>query len=138
MNLTEEWRKKNKACPDGVKWWKDQKEKDAIKIVLKLADHNYPWANWLLVRLMTHKQKVQYAVFAAEQVIEIYEKKYPEDDRPRKAIEVAKEFIKDPSDDNKKAADAAHSAADAATDVTIKKRIIEYGISLVESGKEEK
>ena len=181
MNLTKEWLKSNNACSDCVKWWEDQTEADAIRVVLKLVDHNYNWSSWLLVRLMSHKQKVQYAVFAAEQVIEIYEKKYPKDDRPRKAIEAAKAFIKDPSDNKKKATNvaaanaayaaavdtadtadtadvayaayaaayaadadvadvayAAYAAANATYAADIKKRIIEYGISLVESGKEEK
>ena len=56
-----------------------QKEKDSIKILqLLMRKRNYDWASWLIVRLMTYKQYVSYAVFAAEQVIDIFEKKYPE------------------------------------------------------------
>jgi len=36
------------------------------------------------------EDSVKLAIFAAEQVIEIYEKKYPNDKRPREAIEAAK------------------------------------------------
>ena len=116
MKLTEEWLKENNACYVGILWFKNQEESDGIKVVLKLlSEDKFSWANWLLVRLMTHIQKVQYAVFAAEQVIDIYEKKYPEDKRPRLAIEAAKAFIKDPSDTNKNAAaNAVAYAADAA------------------------
>jgi len=55
-----------------------------------------------------------YAIFAAEQVLGIYEKKYPEDGRPRKAIEAAKAWIKNPFEETKKAAYAADAAARAA------------------------
>jgi len=65
------------------------------------------------VRVMTYKQYVSYAIFAAEQVIDIYEKKYPKDTRLRAAIAAAKKCIKDPSDGNKKAA-AAYDADAAA------------------------
>jgi len=54
-----------------------------------------------------YKMYVSYAVFAAEQVLPFYEKKYPNDDRPRKAIEAAKKCIDNPSDENKEVARAA-------------------------------
>ena len=61
---------------------------------------------------MNKKQAVQYAIFAAEQVIDIYEGKYPNDKRPRNAIEAAKAYLKNPSKETK--ADAyASAAADA-------------------------
>ena len=74
-----------------------------------------------------------YAIFAAEQVIGFFEKKYPEDKRPRKAIEAAKDYLKDPSDKNKAAAyAAAYAAADAAKkDVQV--NILNYGIKLLEN-----
>ena len=62
-----------------------------------------------------YRMYVSYAVYAAEQVIDIYEKKYPDDKRPRKAIEAAKACIKNPSAKNKEAAGwAAAWAAGAA------------------------
>jgi hypothetical protein len=54
---------------------------------------------------------VKYAVFAAEQVIDIFEKKYPDDKRPRKAIEVTKKYIENPSAANAEAAYNAYVAA---------------------------
>ena len=55
-----------------------------------------------------------YAIYAAEQVIGIFEKKYPIDKRPRKAIEAAKAYLKRPCAETKKAAYAAAYAAYAA------------------------
>jgi hypothetical protein len=63
---------------------------------------------------MNYKQYVSYAVFAAEQVVGIYEKKYPDDKRARKAIEAAKLCISKPTEENKRAAYTAAYAAYAA------------------------
>ena len=116
MEITEKFlRIDNHACDEGYKWWLSNEEPtDVIATAKKLnSDGHNNWSNWLIVRFMSHEQKVQYAIFAAEQVIDIYEKKYPNDDRPRKAIEAAKNYLKDKSLKNKKAAYAA-AAADAA------------------------
>jgi len=104
------------ACKSGMVWVTENKliGMPAIDFLNKLIEaDNLDWANWLIVRVMNKKQKVQYAIFAAEQVIDIYEKKYPTDDRPRKAIEAAKEYLAHPSVKNKTAADAAVYAAAA-------------------------
>ena len=62
------------------------------------------------------KDSVELAIYAAELVIDIYEKQYPDDDRPRKAIEAAKTYLKSPTDKNRQAAAwAARAAARAAT-----------------------
>jgi hypothetical protein len=88
------------------------------------------------------KDSVAMAIFSAELVIDIFEKKYPQDNRPRKAIEAAKEWLKDPTDQNTAsaayAARAAAYAADAAAyaayaaDAVLKTKIIRYGIKLLE------
>jgi len=57
---------------------------------------------------------VKLAVYAAELVIDIYEKQYPNDKRPRNAIEAAKKYLKKPTKANAYAADAAANAAYAA------------------------
>ena len=83
-----------------------------------IAYGRFDWANWLIVRLMNRKQKVQYAIFAAELVIDIYEKKYPDNDKPKKAIEAAKAYLKNPSKKTKSdASNAANEAAYAAANV---------------------
>ena len=115
MNITKGRLKKNDACIEGVKWFLAQKEKNGVKVIKKLVtEKKLDWANWGIVRIMTYKQRIQYAVFAAEQVIDIYEKKYPKDDRPRKAIEAAKVCIKSPTEKNKDTANAAAHSAYAA------------------------
>ena len=116
MEITKEWLTEKSACSEGVKWFNAQKETDAVKVLKKLIKEKHlDWANWTIVRVMNYKQYVSYAVFAAEQVIDIFEKKYPTDKRPRDAINFAKKYIDTPSAENKKAAAyAAYAAADAA------------------------
>ena len=97
MKITKKFlRIDNHACESGYQWWLDHgNPSDVIQTLRKLTEDNHnDWANWVIVRVMTHEQKVQYAIFAAEQVIDIFEKKYPSDDRPRKAIEAAKNYLK--------------------------------------------
>ena len=124
MKITEEFLTSHNACKSAMKWVTENKliglhEIDFIKKLME--SEKYSWANWLIVRLMNKTQKVQYAIFAAEQVIDIYEKKYPDDLRPRKAIEAAKSYLDNPCKKTKAYAaayvdDAAAAAAAAADD----------------------
>lgn len=148
MRITQEWIEKHKPCEESVNWW--DREPDPFKILDKLIkEDKLDWANWFIVRLMTHQQKIRYAIYAAEQVLDIFEKKYPEDKRPRLAIEAAKRWLKNPSEKNKTAAyaaanaayaaaNAAYAAADAAADAAanaayadMKTKIIQYGIKIL-------
>ena len=59
------------------------------------------------------KDSVALSIYASELVIENFEKMYPNDERPRKAIEAAKKYLKNPTDKNEYAESAAWSAASA-------------------------
>jgi hypothetical protein len=71
------------------------------------------WESMRIVKAWHWKKEdsVAMAIFSAELVIDIFEKKYPDDKRPRQAIEAAKEYLKNPS---KKTARAAARSARAA------------------------
>jgi len=115
--ITIEWLESKNACQDGVDWFtKQNKEFESIPLLnLLIKKNQLDWANWLIVRVMDYSQYVSYAVYAAEQVIDIFEKEFPDDKRPREAIEAAKKCIENPSEENKKeAAMAAARAADSA------------------------
>ena len=119
MKITKRWLQEKGACRKAIEDFEAQKEQDAIKILNLLLEQNeLDWANWLIVRVMTRKQYLSYAIFAAEQVIDIYEKKYPDDNRPRNAIEAAKKVLKFDSrknrNDTSTTAAAAYDAANAA------------------------
>ena len=114
MKITKKWLKNNNACQEGQDWFFNQKEVEGIKVVRTLIKNdNLVWANWLIVRMMNKKQKVGYAIYAAEQVISIFESKYPNDDRPRKAIKAAKRYLNNQSRENATYAVSAASAASA-------------------------
>ncbi len=66
---------------------------DFIEKLIELNKLN--WANCLIVRCIKHKiNKINYTIYAIEQVIDIYEKKHPNDNKPRKIIENIKSWIK--------------------------------------------
>ena len=151
MLVTAEFLKEKEACTDGYRYvsekgWLGLETVPFLRNLM--TDKKYDWANWLIVRCMVKKQYLAYAIYAAEQVIEIYEKQYPKDDRPRKAIEAAKKYLEKPTDKNKDAAahaadaaDAAAYAADAADAARaayaaareqMQIKILEYGIGLLE------
>ena len=110
MKLSVRILKKHGACVEAVDWVKGRKNKSYKALFSEcLAGDHLDWANWMLVRLLNKENKIRYAIYAAEQVIKIYEDKYPGDDRPRNAIQAAKRYLKNPSDEN-----AAYAAADAA------------------------
>ena len=80
------------ACTSGVEWYKINKQPQtveaAITLLLKSSEsERYNWSNWALSQFLSPKNKLRYAIFAAQQVLDIFEKKYPTDNRPRRAIE---------------------------------------------------
>ena len=141
MNITLKKLEELNACQEARKAFPKKwgKEVDSLTLLKSLRDrNNYIWANWLIVRIMTRKQYLSYAIFSAEQVLDIYEKKYPNEKRPRLAIEAAKKVLEQNTKENKDAAYASASAADAAAYAAYAARkkmqlkILNYGIRLLE------
>ena len=124
--ITEEWLLANNACEDGIDFFLSLKE-DSLPIetvVAKLIEaHHEPWANWLITHKLNLRQKVEYAIYAANSVIGIFEREYPDDSRPMDAIVAAQKWLFTPTDvvsyatfdaaDNA-ASDAVHDAHAAA------------------------
>ena len=132
MKITVEKLTEMKACPDGIEWFKETFPngvglKRGAKIALECDQ--FAFANWFISRQLSDKNKIQYAIYAAELVLHIFEEKYPDDKRPWKAIEASKNYLILETD---AAAYAAAYAADAAyADGTTKVKIIDYGVSLI-------
>ena len=115
MKVTKQYLKNINACSEVIEWFINQKETDSIKIIKKLIKENkLDWANWFICRLFNKKQRVKYAIYAAKLVLPIFEKVYPDDKRPRIAIQAAKAYLKRPCKNTKASAYAAAYAADAA------------------------
>ena len=134
------WVEDNHACQGAREWFAEELNGKRSMPVSKLISllkqiDRIDWANWLVVRLMTHDQQIMYAIYAAEQVIEIYEARYPNDTRPRNAIQAAKTYMEDKTEANKDkvthavvyAADAAYAAASSKMRI----QILNYGLGLI-------
>ncbi|MFA4845634.1 MAG: putative immunity protein [Patescibacteria group bacterium] len=67
-----------------------------------------PMPDWYVEADIRQRVMVRFAILSAEAVLSIFENRFPGDDRPRKAIEAAKEYL------NQKGAAAARAAAAAA------------------------
>ena len=118
MKVTVEWLRGWGACKPGVdRFILKHKQSAELETVINghIEDNTLDWANWLIVRKMTHKQQIRYAIFAAEQVLYLYEEKYPDDKRPRQAIEAAKAVLKKNNVKTREAARAAWAAVEEAT-----------------------
>jgi len=133
MKITTEFLKSLNACQSGINLVATYPDKDHEAVIRRLvADDHWDYANWLLPRLMSYKGYVSYAVYAAELVLPIWKKKYPNDDRPLKVIEAAKRCIDDPSNENKGAAWSAWAARLAAAGAGgLEAKIIEKGLEIL-------
>jgi len=81
-----------------------------------IEDDKEYWSEMRIVKAYhwTKKDSVSLAIFSAELVLENFEKKYPDDKRPRNAIEAAKKVFIDDTEENRSAWSAARSAAESA------------------------
>jgi hypothetical protein len=119
MKLTIKNLRELHACSEGVAWFEksgcETTEGAIAKILKSKHAKKYQWANWLLSRVFTQDNATRYAIFAARQVLEIFEKTYLEDKRPRSAIEAAERCLKTHSEEDKLAAESAASAVSSAS-----------------------
>ena len=117
MEITFKWLDDKCACREGLVWYKNHKETDPLKLMDSLIRNDkLDWANWLIVRMMKRNQYLSYSIYAAEQVIGIFEKEYPNDRRPRQAIDAAKAVLKRDTAENWAASEAAFEAASMASE----------------------
>ena len=116
MKITKQWLDNNNACDDAIEWYLKQKETNFFKLVKEAKKiKKYDWINFAVARKLKKMDRIKYAIYAAKQVLYIFEDKYPEDKRPRLAIKAANKYLKNPNTKNKNAyAAAADAAADAA------------------------
>ena len=101
MKITKRWLERYDVYKNDIKYATENNlinlsDVDFVKKLIK-AD-KLDWANWTIVWSLNKINMIKYAVFAAELVLPIFEKKYPNDDMPRKAIEAAKQFILYPTE----------------------------------------
>jgi hypothetical protein len=156
MKLTLEILQEKGACEESIERFGKEycfTVEQAIKMMIK--EKLYDWCNWLLSKLLSEDDNIRYAIFAAEQVIHIFDKQYPEDKRPRNAIDAAKKYLEIKNSITARAAAraagdaawAARAAARAARDAAwaagaagnaakekLQRKIIRYGLKMIPKG----
>ena len=110
IHLTKEKFLDKSPCPEGLAF-AESLNFDFVKIWNKCKRGD--WLIWLLLNfnLAGKVDYVKISVACAEVCIKNYEKQYPNDDRPRKAIKAAKNWISNPCEKSWSAVRSARSAA---------------------------
>ena len=115
MNTTLNKIKSHRPCRDG---WeklvtylgKTEADDDELSIATIIESNGIKDAIWALRAVDGHDKEIRlFAADCAESVLHIYEDKYPGDDRPRKAIQAARDYANGLID--AAARDAARAAA---------------------------
>ena len=88
-------------------------EDDPADYISQLPSRVDHLATLVKAKTCTKEEAVEYAIIQAELVLHIFEKDFPDDKRPRQAIEAARKWWREPNADNEW---AAHNAADVACD----------------------
>ena len=112
MKITKQWLEGiDVFCEKDIKWFMNQEERGGIKLVEKLIEKDIQLANRLLIMLMDHKQYLKYSYDVAEMALPVFEKHYPNDKRPRKALELTKKYLENPTIENKDEAYKSYKGA---------------------------
>ena len=94
------------------------------KTPLEILDLDIPAADriWVMTRpgVMSKKEYVEFAIACAKRSLKNFESRYPDDKRPHNAIMAAVTWLKNPTEQNRKRAASAASAASAERDQQIK------------------
>ena len=103
MKITKRFIESLDPCDDGYEFWLKAKKPDLADFMLHaLNENHFKWAIWLFVRSVEKITNVKLALFSAEQMLHIFEEKYPKDNRPRLAIQATKDYISNPCEETVK------------------------------------
>ena len=110
--ITKEYLKSLRPCADRFENYLCHYAKwsGSLAEFLELEKISHTDKVWVFTRSIDKEKQRLFAADCAESVLHIFESKYPNDDRPRKVIQVARSKITDAAD----AADAARAASRAA------------------------
>jgi hypothetical protein len=140
VKLTLEWLEEKGACADGIAWWRASGLTDGIAVCERLVaedeQEKTEWANWLVARLLSWPGRIRYAVYTTEKVLPLFEAQYPDDKRPRQAIDAAKRVLENDTPETRDAAWAALAAPAAAEDAVLRD-IVNHGIELLQAERKE-
>ena len=154
--VTKQHLKKHGACSDGYKYWIKVDKPDLGEFIRhcikdkdnkETEDNPLNYANWLIVRCMSREQYIQYSIYAAKQCLSEFERHFPDDKRPREAIEAAAKALKCNMAENRSAAasaawsaarsaarsaaESSESAARSAAESAMQIKILRYGMRIM-------
>jgi hypothetical protein len=87
----------------------------SISEFLQLDNITYEDKIWVWKKFATKNEAVKFGLKCAQSVLNIFEDRYPEDKRPRLALEAVDNYLQNPTEENKrKCKNAAYAAAAAA------------------------
>ena len=116
MKLTMDILIAKNACKDGLDWYKengcDTVEGTIEKVLQTDVTERFEWSVWLISRMIDRKRCCRFAIYSAELALPIFEGKFPDDKRPRIAVEATKRFLV--GETTHKELNAAYTAAAAA------------------------
>lgn len=118
MKITKQKIESLGPCIDGYNWYLFNGTEDLLETLLKVNEERPSWVTWALLKLMSKIQYLTLSIFSSEQILHLFENKYPNDKRPRLAIEAAKAVLFNNTEENRRiCAKAEISAMDASNDV---------------------
>jgi len=73
--ITLEKLKEMRACPLAIDWFVSKDTTDLMTLYEMAKEENHlDWAIWYIVRIMNRQQQIQFAIFDAELVLDVFEK----------------------------------------------------------------
>lgn len=125
--ITIDFLQRKNACAGGVAAFIDAfpgRESVPLDEVVRFAiedgkSFHLKYANWLLNRCMTQRQRMRYAIFASENALPYHERRHPKNKTPRNAINAAKMVLKRNTEANRAAALAAYDAIQTTDDIQV-------------------
>ena len=116
LRITNEYIKSLSPCEDRFNNYIQHYENTDFSIAefLKLDNITYSDKIWVWKKFATINEAAMFGLYCADSVLHIFQNRYPNDDRPRLALQSAREYLADPSlENNKKCKAAAYAAANA-------------------------
>jgi len=152
MEITKAWIRKWEPDKEIIKWIRQQNTQDALELIYRLRnskiESKYDWLYWIIPKLFkTKRDRARFAVYCMK-LVSSMDKECSDDKYFNKAIQVAKNWIENPTRKNENAVIdiwgimwEAFIAWNGVTwdiaiawdngDARIRDKIIDYGIKLL-------
>jgi len=116
LRITNEYIKSLSPCTNRFNNYIQHYENTDFSIAefLKLDNITYSDKLWVWKKFATINEAAMFGLYCADSVLHIFQNRYPNDDRPRLALEAVREYLADPSLENKEKCKATAAAAYAA------------------------